>query len=96
MAIFRRYAFYPRFDSPDGDVYFPMCPQEEDPAIVHFSRYTAALHQQYTSVIRILADTRHALATLMLTQATEVTDPALAAPPPPPDNVPGVDVDSCP
>ena len=96
MAIFRRYAFYPRFDSPDGEVIFPVCPQEEDPAIVHLSRYTAALHQQYMSVIRILADTRHALATLMLTQATEVNDPALAAPPPPPDNVQTIDEDDSP
>ena len=67
MSVFRRYTFYPRYLEPNGMVIFPSCYQEEDPAIVHLVRYTSALHIQCEYLTRVLAKTRHALATHMTT-----------------------------
>jgi hypothetical protein len=86
--VFHRYTFYPRYDEPDGVAIFPVCTREEDPAIIHFIRYTSALYTYLKNVIHTLNETRHALDSLKITRATEINDPALATPPPPPPHLP--------
>ena len=84
MTKFRRYAFFPRAISRLGECLFPVCPDEEDPALIHFARFTNLLSYHMAELHRTFGDTRTALAESMADRATLVDTAALAAPPPPP------------
>ena len=84
MTKFRRYAFFPRAISRWGECLFPVCPDEEDPALIHFARFATLLSYHMAELHRTLGDTRTALAESMAARAAMVDAAALAAPPPPP------------
>ena len=63
---------------------FPVCPNDEDPALIHFTRYATQLTYHMADLHRTLVPTRAALAESMKAKAALVDTAALAAPLPPP------------
>ena len=84
MSLYRRYAYFPRILGRYGECVFPVCPNDEDPALFHFTRYATQLTYHMADLHRTLVATRTALADSMISRAALVDAAALAAPPPPP------------
>ena len=50
----RRYAFFPRAISRWGECLFPICPDEEDPDLVHFGRFATLLSYHMAELQRFM------------------------------------------
>ena len=86
MTQYRRYAYFPRILGRYGECVFPVCPNDEDPALIHFTRYATQLTYHMADLHRTLVATRAAFAESMMARAALVDAAALAAPPPPPSS----------